>query len=679
MRVNIDTEFGSIDYLADFPEEIEVGDVPTFNKAVALAALANHRANIANSGGYIQLWADGDTRFFTINPNDGLDRLTQAVDAAQERNDAGQNIYVTVNPMRDQFKRSKLLVAAFRENYVDVDSGKHGVSVEAVMTRALSFDIKPSLALMSGNGVQLRYIVHGRTRDEWQAINDALFYAFENMGADNSLRTDESRILKLPGSVAFKPGEYEARATEVLYESEGLIAPSHMLEVFGSTRKLATPGGVNIVEPYERQTFDKDTASAQGRQVTLFRYLSGLRGRDAVTLNEAKVLAVAKADEIGYGDDSDHVETPEAMADRIWRSYVPNESSADSEQGTVGATSTEWDFVGDLNEAEEYGDVMPNYLIHGLEPGELGAIFAAVNVGKSTLSRNLCISLACGRPYLNLTISGEPVKTLLLNFEGGRKRFYREINSMKAGLDSYERDLVRENFKYVLHDNPDHRIEGKRLDLKNPTHRAVLTDRIKRGGFKLVVIDTITAAIQFKNENSNEEWQEYTKWLEDIAVETQACVLFIHHEGKRGLEHTGQSAPRAHRGRGGSANSQLAQLVINLEAREDKGTKFLVMGLGKLKDEPVDDLIVEHGHQRWLTEIPSGAGVEPDAPQTNIEKVLAVIRQHPEGITRKEIAVAANLTESSVKTCVRRLKDSRGGLITVQGKAIFPGGQRGHA
>jgi hypothetical protein len=425
----------------------------------------------------------------------------------------------------------------------------------------------------------------------------------------------------------------------VVCDGEPLWPSDDLWERLTDNRSVIAKAGA----VYERQTFTVEDAQRQGRQVTLFKYLTSLRGL-SLSLDDAGKLAVLKAEEIGYGDAPDHRETPTEMAVRVWGAYDTNERNDNSHP-----VSTDWaDFEGgSLSEAEDYGDTMPNYIIHGLEPGEVGAIFAAVNVGKSTLSRNLALSLACGRSYLNLTQSGEPIRTLLLNFEGGRRRFYREIKSMASGLDNHEQSLTRKNFRFLLHDNPDHRIDGKRLDLKNSAHREWLTKHIKHHGFKFVVVDTITAAIQFKNENSNEEWQEYTKWLEDIAVETQACVLFIHHEGKRGLESTGQSAPRAHRGRGGSANSQLAQLVINLESREDRGSKYLVMGLGKLKDEPVNDLTVEHGLNRWLVPIGVENGSTPlQRPMADIDKVLAEIQRHPEdGITARDISLATDITK----------------------------------
>src|SRR5215468_4256452 len=142
---------------------------PAFDSATATEALFDQWLTIQSAvgKGYLHIIARGDIRVASIGAEDGYEKIEQVVEMARSRNDEGQNLYVTPNPMSTRDKRGKDNVVALVETYVDVDCGKQGISNEAVIDRALSFDIKPSLALMSGNGVQLRYRVRCTDRNDW--------------------------------------------------------------------------------------------------------------------------------------------------------------------------------------------------------------------------------------------------------------------------------------------------------------------------------------------------------------------------------------------------------------------------------------------------------------------------------------------------------------------------------
>jgi hypothetical protein len=143
---------------------------PAFDTSTAIEALFDQWLTIQSAGkGYVHIIARGDIRVASIGAEDTYDKIEQVVEMVRKRNDEGHNLYVTPNPMSTRDKRGKDHVVAFIEGYVDVDCGKLGINTNAVIDRALSFDVKPSLALMSGNGVQLRYRVLCETRQEWQS------------------------------------------------------------------------------------------------------------------------------------------------------------------------------------------------------------------------------------------------------------------------------------------------------------------------------------------------------------------------------------------------------------------------------------------------------------------------------------------------------------------------------
>src|SRR5262249_55949055 len=120
----------------EFPAEIEIA---RFNREAALGALLDMQSNISGSKVHIQLWQGRGSdwkRFYSFSEDSALAWVNEGVNRAEKLNEDGWNIYVTCNPQADQSKRDKKTVPAYRENYVDVDSGKASRTIEEVMARA---------------------------------------------------------------------------------------------------------------------------------------------------------------------------------------------------------------------------------------------------------------------------------------------------------------------------------------------------------------------------------------------------------------------------------------------------------------------------------------------------------------------------------------------------------------
>jgi hypothetical protein len=136
----------------------------------------------------------------------------QSEDARQfivERNDAGDNLYYSLNPTREAMtkKAAKQDIAAVEYLHVDIDP-HDDESPDQCKQRALrqveQFRNEPSFIIDSGNGLQLLWeLTHPvELRDfadigDLEARNHALADAF---GADASTRNID-RILRLPGTV----------------------------------------------------------------------------------------------------------------------------------------------------------------------------------------------------------------------------------------------------------------------------------------------------------------------------------------------------------------------------------------------------------------------------------------------------------------------------------------------
>jgi AAA domain/RepB DNA-primase from phage plasmid len=138
----------------------------------------------------------------------------QSEDARQfivERNDAGDNLYYSLNPTREAMtkKAAKQDIAAVEYLHVDIDP-HDDESPDQCKQRALrqveQFGYEPSFVIDSGNGLQLlwelKYPVELRDLadiKDLEARNHALAEAFD---ADPSTRNID-RIMRLPGSINF--------------------------------------------------------------------------------------------------------------------------------------------------------------------------------------------------------------------------------------------------------------------------------------------------------------------------------------------------------------------------------------------------------------------------------------------------------------------------------------------
>lgn len=235
-------------------------------------------------------------------------------------------------------------------------------------------------------------------------------------------------------------------------------------------------------------------------------------------------------------------------------------------------------------------------IIHELERGEFGLLNAVTNVGKSTLIRNLIVSLACGRPFANIAPSRKPRRVILLDFESRLRRLQRDINNMLQILSDNERALVDENLNLVC----DRLINDEPLTLSNEEHFSWLTRDIRDWRADLVVVDTISAAFNVKDENSNSEVAKVIlKPLIRMARETQSAILAAHHVGK-GSSEDGRSQERAYRGRGASAFGTFPSLVLDM-VPDSTDRDRVTLSLAKCKGRKFDALNLQLNQEtRWF-------------------------------------------------------------------------------
>lgn len=281
-----------------------------------------------------------------------------------------------------------------------------------------------------------------------------------------------------------------------------------------------------------------------------------------------------------------------------------------------------------------------------IERGEILMCAAITDRGKTTLWRNIALSLACGRGFEPILPAGPPRTVLYLDFETRLWKARADINKMLGRLSQPERALVAQN----LHIVADCRIDDKPLTLSDPKHLAIVENEIRLLGADILIIDTLTAAFDIENENDNAEAARVMKKLIRLAERANIVVVFLHHQGKAKQEE-GQTAQNVHRARGGSAYAGFSTAIINL-LPDPQIKERNTLECAKIKGDKFPDTILTLNKEtRWF----EAAGVVEKAPSVS-DQIIAKFNGRP--LKAKEIKelfpkLSGRTIEDALKAAVK--------------------------
>ncbi len=245
-------------------------------------------------------------------------------------------------------------------------------------------------------------------------------------------------------------------------------------------------------------------------------------------------------------------------------------------------------------------------IIFGLARGYVGMLNAITNGNKSTLCRNLLISLCTGKGFAPILCKSHPHKVALLDFEDNKIRLQSDLLTMASGLTEYEHELLDKN-ALIFCEEQDR--TGSCFSLSDPAHRELITHRLREFGPDLIIVDTISSAMRIENENDNAEIKnKIMNPLRRLARDTDSALLATHHMGKKGLDY---KSPRekSQKGRGASCFADHSDLIMNLEFNEK--TNSVKLECGKVKGEQFVDTTFQIGAEsRWLRPIAQKLEVE---------------------------------------------------------------------
>jgi hypothetical protein len=211
-----------------------------------------------------------------------------------------------------------------------------------------------------------------------------------------------------------------------------------------------------------------------------------------------------------------------------------------------------------------------------------------------------------------------------------------------------ERALIDENLQIVC----DRETNDEPLSLSTDQHMARLTRDIRAWRADLIIVDTITAAFNVKDENSNSEVANVIlKPLIRMARDTQAAIIAAHHVGKGGSEE-GRTRERAYRGRGASAFGTFPSLVLDIVA-DSTDRDRITLSMPKCKGRKLEDFNLQLDKEtRWF-----GLTDQPVVKVLNSYDLVMAVFPGPGTALRRafiEEQLKSKVAVSTITNCLKR-------------------------
>ena len=284
----------------------------------------------------------------------------------------------------------------------------------------------------------------------------------------------------------------------------------------------------------------------------------------------------------------------------------------------------------------------PDWLVDRLVvKGSLGLVAGDPKAGKSEITAQAAVAVAQGSPFLGRPTVQSDV--LIIVAEEMRDDAVRRLQHF--GLEPTDPERV-----WLWTET----VEDTEAD------RRRIREFISERENVLVIIDTLTSYLLLTDETNNSVNTARLKPYVDLAHETGATFLFIHHLRKN--RDDGTNDIRAVRG--GSSIAALADAIYQLQ--KGGGTKRKLSITSRYRDVPRSLLLDYPG---W----PDGEYVclgppEEHASAARREKAVAVLPTTGAGLTVKEVVERVGMKPGATRRALEDARTSKGATVMRTGK-----------
>ena len=174
-------------------------------------------------------------------------------------------------------------------------------------------------------------------------------------------------------------------------------------------------------------------------------------------------------------------------------------------------------------------------------------LVGASDTGKSMLLRQMGMSVACGKPFLNHAYNGKNKRCLVVSSEDDEMAIAFLLDKQNGTMMMTQEEA--ENIQFIFDTS----------DLVK-----TLDEALTANSTDLVIVDSLGDVFDGKDLNQNSQVRPFLNQYSQLAVKHKCSVCFLHHTGKR----TEDSAPSKNNSIGSQGIEAKARLVIEL--RQDK-------------------------------------------------------------------------------------------------------------
>jgi RecA-family ATPase len=207
--------------------------------------------------------------------------------------------------------------------------------------------------------------------------------------------------------------------------------------------------------------------------------------------------------------------------------YQPSETMIDDARIAVTADpSGEWD-DSDQTVSVNARDFMldeedlQTWLVDGvLQASSLNQLVGGPKAGKSTFARHLSVAAAYGLPFLG-RFATKPTRVLYYSLQENRKHLRAWLGRALRTLDTGGIDVDTIPIDFVF-----------RLGRRGAPAIKGLLARCKKRQYGLVVLDMFGRFAGLRSLDDYAEVETLCDGLKDVADQTGACILWLHHERK---------------------------------------------------------------------------------------------------------------------------------------------------
>lgn len=268
-----------------------------------------------------------------------------------------------------------------------------------------------------------------------------------------------------------------------------------------------------------------------------------------------------------------------------------------------------------------------------LPEGGLVLLVSFMKVGKSTLAYPLAIAIAQGKPFLGYRTK-----------QGG---------VLILAVEEHPRDVKRRLQRFGLCPGDPVFVHRGRL-VDSPATFEALRQFIRKNVIKAVILDTLPRFWSVYDENNNAQVMREMSPFLDLARDTGAVVILLHHERKSGGE-DGRGI------RGGSALFGIVDQALMLDRRRQGGTSTqrVLRALGRY-DETPGELILDLAGDEYRR-LGTSEELNREAKEA---KVWEALSEEPRDVAT--VAQGAGLTEKET----RKVLEGLGGKVIRKGRGV---------